>query len=255
MKQEEIRRQYEIKEKENEEQRKRYEIQIKKENEMKQLNSLKKEEEMKSILEKNEMLKQQKIDNYYEKQKILQMKRRQMEKENEIKKKERQNKNEEKEQKIRDIINKNELILNQRKNKIINDIKQKEYNTQKLWRKRKENALREQEEHMGKKLEKEFRVKEIAQQKENKINDTRMKLYDKDKKLEKFLKQRHKINEQKKYFSEEINKQKQLYSEKFQNLFNKKTIDGQTLDDIKNMFPNNRQINDIINEFNELVKK
>ena len=28
---------------------------------------------------------------------------------------------------------------------------------------------------MGKKLEKEFRVKEIAQQKENKINDTRMK--------------------------------------------------------------------------------
>ena len=178
-----------------------------------------------------------------------------MEKENEIKKKERQNKNEEKEQKIRDILNKNELLLIERKNKIINDIKQREYNTKKVWKKRKENAMRAQEEHMEKKLEKEFRVKEISQQKENIMNDYRMRLYDKNKKVESFLKQKHQLNEQKKNFSDEINKQKQIYSETFQNLFNKKTIDEQTLDHIKNMFPNNRQINDIINEFNELTKK
>ena len=59
----------------------------------------------------------------------------------------------------------------------------------------------------------------------------------------------------KKNFSDEINKQKQIYSATFQTLFNKKTIDEQTLDHIKNMLPNNRQINDIINEFNELTKK
>ena len=135
------------------------------------------------------------------------------------------------------------------------DIKQREYNTKKVWKRKKENAIRAQEEHIEKKLEKEFRVKEIAQQKENKINDTRMRLYDKNKKVELFLKQKHILNEQKKFFFDEINKQKQIYSETFQNLFNKKHIDEQTLDHIKNMFPNNPKINEIINEFNELTKK
>ena len=178
-----------------------------------------------------------------------------MEKINEIKKKERQDKNEQKEQKIRDTLSKNELILNERKNKIINDIKQREFNTQKAWRKRMASAQRAQEEHMEKKLEKEFRVKEIAQQKENKINDTRLKLQDKDKKVESFMKQKYILNEQKKNFSDQINKQKQLYSEKFENLFNKKTIDEQTLNMIKEMFPYNNQISEVIKEFNDLMKK
>ena len=252
---EEIRKHYEIKEKENEEQRKRYEKQMRKENEIKLLNALKKDEEIKSILEKNEMIKQKKIDDYYEKQRILSIKREKMEKNNKIKKKERQNKNEEKEQRIRDTLNKNELLLNERKFRILKDIKQREYKTQKVWRKKKEDAMRAQEENMEKKIEKEFRVKEMAQKKENQINDARLKLYDKDKKVEQFLKQKHLLNEQKKYLSEEISKQKQLYSEQFENLFRKKNIDEQTLASIKNMFPDNQQITDVINEFNDLMKK
>ena len=98
-------------------------------------------------------------------------------------------------------------------------------------------------------------MKEIAQKNQNKINDTRMKLYDKDKKVENFLRQKHILNEQKKIFSEQVCKQKQLYSEKFENIFRKKNIDEQTLASIKNMFPDNKQISDIINELNELNKK
>ena len=201
------------------------------------------------------MLKQKKIENYYEKQRILQIKREEREKINEIKKKERQNKNEEKEQKIKDTLIKNNEILIERKNKIMNDIKQREYNTQKVWRKRQQDAQKAQEDHMEKKLEKEFRVKEIAQQKENKINDTRMKLYDKDKKVERFMKQKHLLNEQKRNFSEQNSKQKQMYSEKFENLFNKKNIDEETLAAIKNMFPHSHQISEVIKEFNELMRK
>ena len=255
LKQEEIRKNFEIKEKENEEKRKRYEKLIKEENEKKLLEAQKKEEEIKQILENNEILKQKKIENYYEKQRILQIKREEREKINEIKKKERQNKNEEKEQKIKDTLIKNNEILIERKNKIMNDIKQREYNTQKVWRKRQKDAQKAQEEHMEKKLEKEFRVKEIAQQKENKINDTRMKLYDKDKKVESFMKQKHLLNEQKRNFSEQISKQKQMYSEKFENLFNKKNIDEETLAAIKNMFPHSHQISEVIKEFNELMRK
>lgn len=82
-----------------------------------------------------------------------------------------------------------------------------------------------------------------------------MKLYNKDKKVEKFMKQKYKINEQKKIFSDQINKQKEMYSVKFENLFNKKNIDKQTLDSIKKMFPNNNHILDAINKYNEMVNK
>ena len=69
------------------------------------------------------------------------------------------------------------------------------------------------------------------------------------------MKQKYLLNEQKKNFSEQINKQKQLYSEKFENLFNKKNINEQTLTMIKEMFPYNHQISEVIKEFDELMKK
>lgn len=255
LKKEEMRQNFEKKEEKNEKRRKKYEEQLKKENEQKSLNAKKKEEEIRHILENKEMIKQKKIENYYEKQRILQMKRDQMQKVIDMQKNERKKNNEKKEQRIKDTLIKNEEILNQRKNKIINEIKQREYNTQQVWMKKKIDAEKAQEEHMEKKLEKEFRVKEIAQQKENKINDTRMKLQEKDNKLENFMKKKYFINEQKRSISQEINKQKELYNTKFENLFNKKIIDEQTLNSIREMFPYNNQIKDIINEYNELMKK
>lgn len=248
-KNEEIRHNFEKKEEKSEKKRKKFEEMLKKQNKLKLLNAQKKEEEIRHILENNEMIKQQKIDNYFEKQRILQIKRDHMQKINDLKKIERKKNKEKKEQKIKDTLIKNEEILNERKNKIINNIKQKEYNTQQAWMKKKLSAEKAQEEHMEKKLEKEFRVKEIAQQKENKLNDTRMKLFDKDQKVENFMREKYIINEQKRNITLQINKQKELYNEKFENLFNKKSIDEQTLNSIKDMFPYNNQIKELINEF------
>ena len=47
-------------------------------------------------------------------------------------------------------------------------------------------------------------------------------------------------------------KKKEEYSEKFSKIFQKKTIDENTLKTIQQMFPNNQEINRLINDFNEI---
>ena len=89
-------------------------------------------------MERNKAIKQKKIDNYNEKQKKLALKREIMEKNNEIKKLEIMQQKEENDQKILDTLNKNKFLINQRKNKIIKEIKLKEYNTQQVWKKKQE---------------------------------------------------------------------------------------------------------------------
>ena len=107
-----------------------------------------------------------------------------------------------------------------------------------------------QEENLQKQLDKEFRVKQIAQLQENKIIETRNLLNEKDKKVEEFMKQKKKMNDRKQLMSEQINQQKQQYQAQFENIFNKKTIDNETLDMIREMFPNNKQLEKLIEEYN-----
>lgn len=253
-KREEIRRQYKIKEKLNEEKEKRLELIAKKEKEKKMENSKKKEEEIKTILEKNKAIKQQKINNFYEKQRIAEMRRELFEKNNELIKLEKLQEKEEKEQKIRDTLNKNKRIMTQRKNKIIKNIKMKEYNTQRVWKKKREMNEKIEDYHLSKQIEKKYKLKEIEQQKLYKLNDKKRQLYDRDKRIDNFLKQKYIINEQKRMFSDEINKQKQLYSEKIQNLFGKNYINKKALSQIKNIFSNSQQISNVIDKFDKLIQ-
>lgn len=252
---EEIRKHHELKEKQHEEKEKRLEKIAQKENEIKKENAKKKEEEIKSILEKNKAIRQQKIDDYNQKQKLLEKKRELFEKNNELIRLEKFRQKEEKEQKIKNTLNKNKILMSQRKNKIIKEIKLKEYNTQRVWKKKQENNERIEDFKLSKNIEKEFKVKEMEQQKQYMINDAKMKMYNRDKRLKNFLKQKYIINEQKKMFSDEINKQKKLYSEKMQNLFSKNTIKKKDLNQIKNIFSHSQQITNVIDKFGQLIKK
>ena len=54
-------------------------------------------------------------------------------------------------------------------------------------------------------------------------------------------------------FSMEINKQKQL-CDKMQNLLQKNPINENTLKEIKNMFPNNKKISNVLDEYSQLIK-
>ena len=254
MKLEEIQRQYKIKEIENKEKEKRLELLAKIENEKKLENSKRKQEEIKLILERNKEIKQKKIDDYNEKQKKLALKREIMEKNNEIKKLEKMQQKEENEQKIHNTLNKNKFLINQRKNKIIKEIKLKEYNTQQVWKKKLEKNEKNEEILLGKRIVTEFKVKEKEQQKINMLYDKEIKLNNRDEKIKNFLEQKHMINEQKKTICEEINNQKKLYSERIQNLFDKGTINKKTLNQIKNNFSYSPQITKVIDKFDKLME-
>jgi len=54
---------------------------------------------------------------------------------------------------------------------------------------------------------------------------------------------------------DEINKEKQFINEQFQQILNKKNIDKNVLNTLKEMFPDNKQIDVIINEFSEHLDK
>ena len=253
IKREEIRKQYKMKEKLNEEKEKRLEEIAKKEKEIKLEKSKKKEEEIKSVLEKDKEIRQKKIDDYNEKQKIIGKRREIFERNNELLRLERLKEKEEREQKAREILNKNKTKISKRKKEIIKKIKQKEYNTQQFWKRQQKKNEKIEDYILGKKLEKEFKVKENEQHRLYMINEKKIKLDNRDKRIQNFMKEKNTINNQKKMFSMEINKQKQL-CDKMQNLLQKNPINENTLKEIKNMFPNNKKISNVLDEYSQLIK-
>ena len=255
MKKEEILRNYLTKQHENEIQRKKYEILLAKQKKIIQKNALLKENEVKEILHRSEMIKQQKIDNYIRKQYEMKIKLKEREQKKEKKiQKERTEKKERSEQKTRDALNKNEMLLNQKKIRILSEIHLKENITQKMWNQKRKNEIKMHEENTEKRLQKQLKVKQTAEQFENLLIENRINLYQKNQKIEEFLKQKQIKNEKKKIKFEQISKQKEIYDEQFEKLFSKKTINNRTLKDIQSMFPDNPQLSEAINELKEQYK-
>ena len=226
----------------------------KKEFEKKIADDKKKEEEIKLALEKNKEIKQQKIYDFYKKQKNLERKRKILEKNNELIRLEKLKENEEKNKKIKENLNINKKLLSQRKEQIINEIKLKEYKTQQIWKEKLKNLEKIEDYNLSKSLEKKFKIEEAKKQKLDMINNTKMQLEEKDKKIEYFLKQKNKINRQKKLLYKEFNERKKFYTEKVQNYLKKNTLNKKTIKEIKNIFSNSQEISNVINKYNQLMK-
>ena len=251
---EEMRKQYELKEKEHEEKEKRFMNKNRIENEKKFADYQRKHEEMLLILERNKLIQQQKINNYYEKQKNLEIKREIGEKRRVIQNLERQREKEENEQKIKNVLQKNQQILTQKKNKILSAIKTRDYLTQIRWEKKREENEKMEELNLEKQIVKGCKLKELEQQKLNMINDSKMKMHERDKKIEQFLMEKSIINEQKKIIADEIERQKKLYSSKVKNLVDNNIINKKLFNQIKKTFSSNQQISSVINKFDQLIE-
>ena len=251
---EQLRKQYEIKEKQYKDKKKLLVKISKKEYEKKIENDKKKEEEIKLALEKNKEIKQQQIYDFYKKQKNLERKRKILEKNNELIRLEKLKENEEKVKKIKENLNINNKLLSQRREQIINEIKLKEYKTQQIWKEKLKNLEKIEDYNLSKSLEKKFKIEEAKKQKLDMINNTKMQLEEKDKKIEYFLKQKNKINRQKKLLYKEFNERKKFYTEKVQNYLKKNTLNKKTIKEIKNIFSNSQEISNVINKYNQLMK-
>jgi hypothetical protein len=138
---------------------------------------------------------------------------------------------------------------------LLNNIKKKEENLNMIQREKFEKKEKMQEESYHQRLEKESRLKEIFREQENRREEIRQWLDDKNEKVEEYFKQKEKLNKSRRLLTDQINRKKTEYSAKFAEIFHKKNIDKATLKKIKDMFPNNKQINSLIEEYNDLNKK
>ena len=161
----------------------------------------------------------------------------------------------EKSQKHRDIISKSELLFNIKKENILNRINEKEKAIQRLKEEKKRQNFLAQEEQIQKEISKEHRVRQISQLLENRNNEIREQLNEKDKKIEEFMQNKTKLVKKKKFIYDEINKEKEFDNEQFKKIMSKKCINKEILHSLKDMFPDNRQFDIIISEFNEHLSK
>ena len=213
-----------------------------------------KDDKMNKVKERNEILMQKKIFDYNEKQKNMEQKQKKLNYLHQIKNHEKQEAIGIKEQKQKEALFKNELLLNQRKEEIMNKIIEKERSIKKTREMKKRQNLLAQGEQFQKKLDKEYRVKQIAILLENRRNEIREQLNEKDKRVEEFMLNKSNKAHQKRIMYDEITKEKQLDNEQFEKMLSKKNVDKNVLNSIKEMFPNNRQVDGIINEFNEYLE-
>ena len=145
--------------------------------------------------------------------------------------------------------------MNQRKKKIMDQIKQKELNMLEQQNNKKiQNEIIHQE-NLERQIEKENKIKQIAEEQEKKREDTLQWIINKNNKVEEFKRQKELINENQRKIAIKINRKKEEYSQRFHQIFSKKNIDENTLNAIKEMFPNNQEINHLIDDFNEMNGK
>ena len=95
----------------------------------------------------------------------------------------------------------------------------------------------------------------LQKNKEKKREDTLQWIINKNNKVEEFKRQKELINENQRKIAIEINRKKEEYSQRFHHIFSKKNVDENNLNAIKEMFPNNQEINHLIDDFNEMNGK
>ena len=84
---------------------------------------------------------------------------------------------------------------------------------------------------------------------------TREELWEKDRKVELFLKNKSNFGKDKRIKYEELEREKKEENDKFEKMINKKNIDKNVLNSIKEMFSSNPQINDLIQKLDDALEK
>ena len=156
----------------------------------------------------------------------------------------------EKEKKQKETLLKNEILLNKRKKDIMDKINEKEKNIERAQYERDYYNLLEKEKKVKKKLDKDNKVKLMEQYLINKREELRDDLQERDKKVERFMRNKVNLIHKKKAIYEDIMTEKELDNDKFEKILSKKSFDNKVLHSFKEIFPENDKIDEIINEFN-----
>lgn len=161
----------------------------------------------------------------------------------------------EKEKKQKETLMKNEILINKRKENIMNKINEKGRNIERSQNEKDYYNLVKSEQNILKKLDKDNKVKLYTQYLINKREDLREDLNERDKRIENFMKNKVNVIHKKKDIYEKITKEKDLDNEKFERIMNKKSFDKKSFNYFRQIFPENEKVDEIINEINLHLKK
>ena len=161
----------------------------------------------------------------------------------------------EKEKKQKETLMKNEILINKRKENIMNKINEKGRNIERSQNEKDYYNLVKSEQNILKKLDKDNKVKLYTQYLINKREDLREDLNERDKRIENFMKNKVNVIHKKKDIYEKITKEKDLDNEKFERIMNKKSFDKKSFNYFRQIFPENEKVDEIINEINLHLEK
>ena len=161
----------------------------------------------------------------------------------------------EKEKKQKETLMKNEILINKRKENIMNKINEKDRNIERSQNEKDYYNFVKSEQNILKKLDKDNKVKLYTQYLINKREDLREDLNERDKRIENFMKNKVNVIHKKKDIYEKITKEKDLDNEKFERIMNKKSFDKKSFNYFRQIFPENEKVDEIINEINLHLEK
>ena len=161
----------------------------------------------------------------------------------------------EKEKKLKEALIKNEIIMNKRKENIMNQIHDKEKNIDRTQNEKDLENLIEKEKRLMKKMDQDTRVKLITQYLINKREDLRNELLERDRKVDNFMRNKTGLIHKKRNIFDEIMKENDLDNDKFEKIMNKKTFDKNSFKSFKEIFPDNEKMDDLINAINLHLNK
>ena len=97
---------------------------------------------------------------------------------------------------------------------------------------------------------KEEKIKIISRQNQNEREKLLDTIEAKNRRIEEFKKNKSQMAENKRKMHEEIAKKKEIYTAEFQKLLSRKNIDDKSIKQLKDMFPESKEIDDLI----EIIK-
>lgn len=211
-----------------------------------------KADEIKRVQQMNELLLQEKVEEYNRHQKLLSERQKQQEKELEEMNKKRLEETMENNERIKSALKKNELNIEMNKERIMKKIKEKEQSTLQVQKEKELMNKKLQEVNIQKRLEQEEKIRQTEVMQMQRREETIEWIKNKTGRVDKFNSQKSVINEQKRQIQDEITRKKQEYSGKFNQIFHQKNINQNTIRSIQGMFPDNPQIGALLDNFQTL---
>ena len=247
-----IRKAFLKKQKLNEKKKQKFEEMKKRELEKQKEESLKKQEEIKLVLERNSLQEKQKIKEYNEKQKVLMEKKAQMEELIRIEQEKKSKLIKEKQEHIKITLLKNEQLEREKRKQILQKIENKALNLSKSSDKRQRINYEKIEQEARKKFIREDNLRIINRIQQYEREKASYHLIEKDKKMEELNIQKVLIKEQKQLMQTELKSKREELTEKISQIFDKKKFDDSTIEELKEIFPENENFEKMLHRLKNI---